>query len=60
MNVCIKAFVKSYPNLSDVIAYLRILVGLSPSGYMNLDINNDGKIGLEEVIYVLQKIAGLR
>ena len=24
------------------------------------DVNGDGKIGLEEVIYILQKIAGLR
>jgi len=48
--------------LSDAIVCLRILSGIpvSSSEIIITDINNDGRIGLEEVIYSLQVIAGLR
>jgi len=45
--------------LGDVIEILRILSRIDPA-YQGKDINGDGKFGLEEVIYILQKIAGLR
>ncbi len=40
---------------------LRILAGI-PVGNINLnaDVNGDGKIGLPELGYILQKTAGLR
>jgi hypothetical protein len=45
--------------LGDVIEILRILSGIEPA-YQGKDINGDGKFGLEEAIYILQKIAELR
>ena len=49
-------------DLSDAILALQILSGVSPAGmvYKEADINGDGKIGIEEVIYILQKEAGIR
>ncbi len=39
----------------------RILAGMSVSNVnLNADVNGDGKIGLEELGYILQKVAGLR
>jgi len=40
---------------------LKILAGI-PVGNINLnaDVNGDGKIGKEELVYILQKVAGLR
>jgi hypothetical protein len=32
----------------------------SPTHAPNLDVNGDGKIGLEEVLYLLQELADLR
>ncbi len=47
--------------LADAILALKVLAGIGPSHSIEItDINNDGKIGLEEVIYILQKISGLR
>ncbi|NJL58898.1 MAG: hypothetical protein HC887_03850 [Desulfobacteraceae bacterium] len=47
--------------LSDAIIALRIIAGIDPPPiFCKNDVNNDGKIGLEEVIYILQKVAGLR
>jgi hypothetical protein len=49
------------PDLADAILALQTLAGLNPAGVnVGADVNNDGKIGLEEVIYILQKSAGLR
>ena len=41
---------------------LRVIAGVEPSStvHVEADVNEDGKIGLEEVIYVLQKVSGLR
>ncbi|OQX25203.1 MAG: hypothetical protein BWK80_16855 [Desulfobacteraceae bacterium IS3] len=51
-------------DLSDVIVALKTFVKTDESGTASryavspvIDVNGDGKIGLEEVIYVLQKIA---
>jgi len=48
--------------LQDAIVCLRILSGIpvSSSDMIITDINKDGRIGLEEVIYSLQVVAGLR
>ncbi len=47
--------------LADVIEGLRILTGIPPLAALRLiDINGDGKIGPEEIIHALQKIASLR
>ena len=48
-------------NLSDSIIMLQILSGMQPSvlpGSAQIDVNADGKIGLEEVIYSLKIQAG--
>ncbi len=51
-----------FVDLTDVIIALRVLAGLNFSGTYDIqtDVNGDNRIGLEEVIYVLQKVAGLR
>jgi len=49
------------PDLADAILALQVLAGLSPPNVnVGADVNNDDKIGIEEVIYILQKVAGLR
>jgi YD repeat-containing protein len=53
-------------NLADAILGLQILSGLKPAGIRSdyagsgADIGNNLKIGLEEAIYILQKVAGMR
>ena len=52
--------------LADAILALKIISGQSPAGiranYVNsgADVNGDGKIGMAEAIYILQKAAGIR
>jgi len=48
-------------DLIDAILGLQILVGIEPSATVSIsaDFNDDGRIGLEEVISVLRKMAGL-
>ncbi|GEM_PF-1772908 len=47
--------------LSDTIIALRIVSGIDqPSVFCKNDVNGDNRIGLEEVVYILQKVAGLR
>ncbi|MDM8523297.1 DUF1565 domain-containing protein [Desulfococcaceae bacterium HSG8] len=47
-------------NLSDVILVLQVLAGMSIEKELVKDINSDGKTGMDEVIYLLQIISGLR
>ncbi len=48
-------------DLADAILALQVLSGLNPDGIqLNADANGNGKIGLEEVIYTLQVVAGLK
>jgi hypothetical protein len=48
-------------NLADVILLLRVQSGMQPSGvFWGADVNGDGRIGMPEIIYDLQKVAGLR
>ena len=48
--------------LGDAIFGLRLMVGIEPSGTLRMegDVNGDGKIGTEEIIWILQKICDLR
>lgn len=47
--------------LSDAIRGLQVLAGLKPSlGGGLADVNGDGKLGFQEVIFALQNAAGLR
>lgn len=48
--------------LSDAIISLQIAAGITPTGEINInnDVNADGIIGLENPIYILQDVAGLR
>lgn len=49
-------------DLADAVLALQVLAGIAPSVpiYDEADVNGDQRIGLEEVIYVLQKVAELR
>jgi hypothetical protein len=51
-----------FVNLTDAVLALQITVGMEPGQiiYEAADINGDGKIGMGEIIYILQKVAGLR
>ncbi|MCP4350603.1 MAG: 6-bladed beta-propeller [Desulfobacterales bacterium] len=46
--------------LVDAIAVLKILSGMSLCANENPTVNNDYKIGLEDAVYILQYLAGLR
>ncbi len=47
--------------LRDVILVLKVLTGVNNHPvYWDLEVNGDGKIGIEEAIYALQIISGLR
>ena len=49
-------------DLSDLILAAQIISGITPLQTINkeADVNGDGKIGMEEVIYILQKVSELR
>ncbi|MFA6412606.1 MAG: DUF1566 domain-containing protein, partial [Syntrophales bacterium] len=49
-------------NLNDAVLALQVIVGILPQQmvYKEADVNGDGKIGLAEVIFILQKTAGMR
>lgn len=53
-------------NLTDAILALQVISGMNPIGVRSdyassgADVNEDGKIGLEEVIYTLQVVSELR
>ncbi len=50
-------------DLSDTVLALQILAGINSDSKTinaNADVNGDGKIGLQEVIYILQKVAEVR
>jgi len=63
METDIKDFFEMHSfNLRDAIVSLQILCSMMPlnSGYSMIDINNDERMGLEEVIYILQRVSELR
>ncbi len=49
-------------NIADAIIYLQIVSNqtLTPAAYLDADINKDGVIGAEELLFIIQKVAGLR
>jgi hypothetical protein len=52
-------------NLADAIIAMKAVSGLTPTIRANYaasgaDVNNDNKVGLQELIYILQYVAGLR
>jgi len=47
--------------MADAILALKVMRGMDSTGVsLSGDVNADGKIGLAEVIYILQYVAGLR
>ena len=49
------------PTLSDAVAVLQILSGLTPPSPIQMtDVSSDSKLGVDKVIYILQRVAGLR
>jgi hypothetical protein len=49
-------------DLTDVVMAQQIMAGIAPASEVLLsgDVNEDQRIGLEEAVYILQRIAGLR
>ena len=49
-------------DLADAILALQVMAGNQPSAtiFMEADVNNDNRIGLEEAIYIMQMVAGFR
>jgi hypothetical protein len=49
-------------NLTDANMALQVMSGIPPASAIdvNADVNGDNKIGMGEIIYILQKIAGIR
>jgi sugar lactone lactonase YvrE len=49
-------------DLTDAILAFQVMAGIQSSTtiYLEADVNNDNKIGLEEVLYILQHVAGFR
>jgi hypothetical protein len=49
-------------DLTDAILAMQVMAGIQPSAtiFIEADVNNDNRIGLEEVIYIMQRVAGVR
>jgi len=47
-------------DLADVIIALQVLIDNPPQTFCFSDVDGDGKTGLAEALYVLQKVAGVR
>ncbi|MCE5266245.1 MAG: transcriptional regulator [Deltaproteobacteria bacterium] len=47
-------------DLADAILVAKSLVGMPLQAFAGRDVNGDGKIGLAEMIHVLQRVSGLR
>ena len=49
-------------DLADAILALQVMAGIQPSATIHLeaDVNDDNRIGLEEVMYIMQRVAGVR
>ncbi|MFZ2631664.1 MAG: right-handed parallel beta-helix repeat-containing protein [Desulfosalsimonadaceae bacterium] len=48
--------------LADAVLALQIITGIAPAQpvFQDADVNNDNRIGMEEVVYIFQKVAGKR
>lgn len=53
-------------DMTDAVLALQVMVGMKPEGVRanyavsGMDVNDDAKIGLHELLYILQTVAGLR
>ncbi len=47
-------------DLADAVIGLKILTGMKDYAVPGADVNGDNRIGLEEVVYILDKVIGLR
>lgn len=49
-------------DLADALIVLQVIADIDPSRaiYKEADVNDDGKISMEEMIYILHKVSGLR
>jgi len=46
---------------ADAVIGLKIICGINPGTFkLDADINGDGKIGLNEIVFILQKVSGLK
>ncbi|MDM8524243.1 IPT/TIG domain-containing protein [Desulfococcaceae bacterium HSG8] len=43
-------------NLEDAVIALKVLTGIADSGVYNADVNSDGKVDVEDLVYILNKI----
>ncbi len=62
-NTCIIGDIDGdgFVDISDAIIALQILVMLNPAAIqLCSDVNNDGKIGPQEAVYILHKISGIK
>jgi hypothetical protein len=46
--------------IADAVAALKILANLETTVNLSADVNHNGKIGLEEAVYILEKLTSLR
>ena len=49
-------------DIRDAVLVMQVLADMTPAQPVNkeYDIDGDGRIGLSEVLYILQKVAGMR
>ena len=48
-------------DLGDLILALKVLVGMTPGNLVSeRDVNGDDKVGMEEAVYILDIISGVR
>ena len=48
-------------DLADAIQALKVLAGIKDTGFdKDADVNGNGRIGLAEVFYIIQGLAGVR
>jgi len=46
---------KNIPIIQDIISVLKIITKFEADEIVNIDVNNDNKVGIEEAIYILKK-----
>ncbi len=51
-------------DMFDAVLALQVLSGMNPGtlrlDYSSVDVGNNGKVGAEDLIYILQRVSGLR
>ena len=49
-----------HTDLTDAIICLKLISGIIPENsiYLNADVNGDDRIGLEDILYIMQKSSG--